>query len=317
VDVAEDGVLALKAAVEHLRKFCDDHGCLAELCIYDGGCAPSAPVAHAEHVCEYLFGRGDLTGARGFGMTRAGGADARGYAGLVKELDDAVPKRGELLRKWIRGETDRAAPLLPLELLGEATRGRPLDVLVGGPFTAFDALMNLDEEWAASVRSVHAMAGAWDCSTANLFKNQFNCGADLKAAARVLGPASKLQCPVVLYTTEYCKRAMVLTPAEVRAAASPAAADLYDLWHELTGRRGSVTVFDISPLLGARSRTSPIAPTTPIKCVLGDDDVFRLERVESSSISATIKDFDDAAEKAGKAGLLDVMRELANAAASI
>ena len=179
-------------------------------------------------------------------MTRAGGADARGYAGLVKELDDAAPKRGETLRKWIRGETDRAAPLLPLELLGEATRGRPLDVLVGGPFTAFDALMNLDEEWAASVRSVHAMAGAWDCSTArcgalflgarraadercpfgkpasarveegppqnmpstrveravlkarrfstqaNLFKNQFNCGADLKAAARVLGPASKL-----------------------------------------------------------------------------------------------------------------------------
>ena len=38
---------------------------------------------------------------------------------------------------------------------------------------------------------------------------------------------------------------------EVAAAASPRLAALYRLWDALTGNRGSVTILDVAPLLGA------------------------------------------------------------------
>ena len=59
VDVESDSVLALRATAAHLKSVAASQGC-SELRIYDGGVAPDAPVAHAEHVHEFLFGRSDL-----------------------------------------------------------------------------------------------------------------------------------------------------------------------------------------------------------------------------------------------------------------
>ena len=306
VDDAGDSALALRSAAAHLRRFARAHGC-GPLRLYDGGSAPAAPVAHAEHVAEYLFGRADLAG----GAVGAAVATAD-YRGLLAELDGSADRRGALAA-WLAADADDGA-LEPLANVAEATRGAAsVDVLVGGPMTALNALATSDPDFAGKIAHVRAMAAAWDCSTANLFANQFNCAADLGAAAAALGPGGPLgAAPVTLYTTEFCKGALSLSPAEVRARAAPPVAALYDLWHDLTGGRGAVTLFDVAPLLDLVA--PPLAPTVPVACALRSDGVFAITEVAESRVRATrrVLSAEDAAAAKGK--LLDLLANAALAA---
>ena len=103
------------------------------------------------------------------------------------------------------------------------------------------------------------MACAWD-SRNNLFANQFNVGADLAAATFILGKDSELTCTRTLYTTDFCKAVLTIENGGGRGGPSPRLAALYRLWDALTGNRGSVTIFDVAPLLGALADDEPVPP---------------------------------------------------------
>ena len=306
VDNERDSELALGAAAAHLAEFAKAHG--VELELYDGGIAPHAPVAHAEHVHDFLFARQDLAFLVGDvpgGTTIA----KKTYDKLLKAVNAAgVVERGRrsAVRDWlIRSQ----GALKPLASLGAATRGSPVEVLVGGPMTGLFSLAKSDADFASRVARVRAMAGAWDSSTANLFANQFNVAADLAAAAALLGPAADSplgDAPITLYTTEFCKAALSLSPADVRAHATQHVADLYDLWHELTGARGAVTIFDVSSLLDAIA-DRPLAATVPVTCALRSDGVFALAEAPASRIRATTKVLADDDRRYANAQLLALL----------
>ena len=141
VDVPAHAALALAAGAAHLRRFAARHG-VTTLRLYDGGVAPTAPLAHAAHVREWLFGRADLvtqtvanaTSSASARASRASfdGGSSRGravrpseYAGLVAELDASL-ERGALAQRWIGSDPD-CAPLLPLSELATHLAGASRD----------------------------------------------------------------------------------------------------------------------------------------------------------------------------------------------
>ena len=132
VDVESDAVLALRATAAHLKSVAASQGC-SELKIYDGGVAPDAPVAHAEHVHEFLFGRSDL------GASDQGVLTIDSYRKIVADLD-AKDDRGPALRTLLASRLD---DLLPLSQLVEDLDGK-VECLVGGPFTALAELCDDD-----------------------------------------------------------------------------------------------------------------------------------------------------------------------------
>ena len=296
VDVAGDSVLALRATAAHLRSVAASQGC-SDLKIYDGGVAPDAPVAHAEHVHEFLFGRSDL------GESDQGVLTIEAYRKVVADLD-AEADRGPALRALLEARVD---DLLPLSSLVEDLDGK-VECLVGGPFTALAELCD-DDAFRDKVLNVRAMACAWD-SRNNLFANQFNVGADLEAATFVLGKGSELTCTRTLYTTDFCKAVLTISMEEVAAAASPRLAALYRLWDALTGNRGSVTIFDVAPLLGALADDGHMSLLVPAECSL-EDGVFRLEEsIGRCGVWATAR-----AAGSVRAALLDMLRRCAAVAA--
>ena len=318
VDGPEDGRSALRASAAHLRRFARSQG-IVDLRLYDGGVAATALVAHAEHVHEYLFGRPDLAARCGADRASASGGECvtpAGYAALVAALDAKGRARARTVREWLA--TDGDGSLAPLGALAAACSGRRVEALVGGPLTALAAVAKAFPAFAASVERVRAMACAWDVGAANLFANQFNVGADLWAAVKILTEASPLGCGVSLYTTEFCKAALALTPAEIRSHAAPEIADLYDLWHALTGGRGTATLFDLAPLLDALD--GPLAPSVAVRCQLGRDGVFRIEPRETaaaaSGIRATAPVTDAATAAKAKAKLLAALGAAKVAAAA-
>ena len=103
-----------------------------------------------------------------------------------------MKKRYSALTKHSSIRSFRTKRQEPLANVAEATRGAAaVDVLVGGPMTALNALATSDPDFAGKIAHVRAMAAAWDCSTANLFANQFNCAADLCVEIK---SSSRLQC---------------------------------------------------------------------------------------------------------------------------
>ena len=296
VDVASDSILALRATAAHLRSVAASQGC-SDLKIYDGGVAPDAPVAHAEHVHEFLFGRSDL------GASDQGVLTIEAYRKVVADLD-AKADRGPALRTLLEARLD---DLLPLSSLVEDLDGK-VECLVGGPFTALAELCD-DDAFRDKVLNVRAMACAWD-SRNNLFANQFNVGADLAAATFILGKDSELTCTRTLYTTDFCKAVLTISMEEVAAAASPRLAALYRLWDALTGNRGSVTIFDVAPLLGALADDEHMSLLVPAECAL-EDGVFRLEEsIGRCGVWATAR-----ADGSVRAALLDMLRRCAATAA--
>ena len=97
-----------------------------------------------------------------------------------------------------------------------------------------------------------------------------------------------------------------------QAHAAPPVAALYDLWHDLTGGRGAVTLFDVAPLLDLVA--PPLAPTVPVACALRSDGVFAITEVAESRVRATrrVLSAEDAAAAKGK--LLDLLANAALAA---
>jgi hypothetical protein len=119
------------------------------------------------------------------------------------------------------------------------------------------------------ISSCHAMMGAWDIgkpNCVNLFKNQFNVGADLCAAEALLStPDEKKDTatlppagfPIYLIPTETCKSApLALTPQKLRQYVPPNVLwgqdvlNLYALWYEVSGKR-PFFIFDFSPVISA------------------------------------------------------------------
>ena len=101
-------------------------------------------------------------------------------------------------------------------------------------------------------------------------------------------------------------------PTSTSTDAAPPVAALYDLWHDLTGGRGAVTLFDVAPLLDLVA--PPLAPTVPVACALRSDGVFAITEVAESRVRATrrVLSAEDAAAAKGK--LLDLLANAALAA---
>ena len=94
------------------------------------------------------------------------------------------------------------------------------------------------------------------------------------------------------------------------AVASPRLAALYRLWDALTGNRGSVTIFDVAPLLGALADDEHMSLLVPAECSL-EDGVFRLEEsIGRCGVWATAR-----AAGSVRAALLDMLRRCAATAA--
>ena len=130
--------------------------------------------------------------------------------------------------------------------------------------------------------------------------------ADLAAATFILGKDSELTCTRTLYTTDFCKAVLTISMDEVAAAASPRLAALYRLWDALTGNRGSVTIFDVAPLLGALADDGHMSLLVPAECSL-NDGVFRLEEsIGRCGVWATAR-----AAGSVRAALLDMLRRCA------
>jgi len=103
---------------------------------------------------------------------------------------------------------------------------------------------------------------------------------------------------------------LTLPIEEVAAAASPRLAALYRLWDALTGNRGSVTIFDVAPLLGALADDENMSLLVPAECSLADG-VFRLEEsIGRCGVWATAR-----ADGSVRAALLDMLRRCAATAA--
>ncbi|KAJ1449994.1 hypothetical protein M885DRAFT_533662 [Pelagophyceae sp. CCMP2097] len=311
--------LVLRAYAAFLTDLAAMHG-IYGLRLYDGGAAPVAPVAHAEHVQEWLFGRPDLGEPedeaddcaciavdpvshvsdwlsgdwRLFGAAAATPSAAPPHnivdfqqytqllARLNREPDGAA--RAKTARRWIESG-GRRTELLPLQALGDALENEPWCAFVGGPLTALRALLKQSEA-RRTLTSVRAMFASWDCSTANLFSNQFNVACDVAAAQALLskGP-EQLKCPVRLFTTEFCKEALTLSPAQIARACSPQIDRLYRLWDCVTGNRHALVLFDVSVALDAAA--PGLVQTEAVECSLCDDGVFRLSLCRESNIVAT------------------------------
>jgi hypothetical protein len=147
---------------------------------------------------------------------------------------------------------------------------RNLCMVVGGPFTGLhQSLLVGGSAFTDKISSCHAMMGAWDIgkpNCVNLFKNQFNVGADLRAAEAMLSTpveerdtatAPPWGFPMYLVPTETCKSAtLALTPEKLRQYIprnvlwGQDVLNLYTLWYEVSGKR-PFFIFDFSPVISA------------------------------------------------------------------
>ena len=146
------------------------------------------------------------------------------------------------------------------------------------------------------------MACAWD-SRNNLFANQFNVGADLAAATFILG---KVRAHVHEHATRRTSARRCTSRGgcggRVRAPPSPPGTRLRN--------RGSVTIFDVAPLLGALADDGHMSLLVPAECAL-EDGVFRLEEsIGRCGVWATAR-----AAGSVRAALLDMLRRCAATAA--
>jgi inosine-uridine nucleoside N-ribohydrolase len=163
---------------------------------------------------------------------------------------------------------------------------RNLCVVVGGPFTSLHQALKMGGAALKSkITSCHAMMGAWDIgkpTSVNLFKNQFNVGADLHAAQAMLVTPSEdaLQTmetiapggfPMFLIPTETCKaETLALTPEKLRQYVpdnllwGQDVLNLYSLWYDVSGKR-PFFIFDFAPVISA--------------CIYGSSsDIFKFTR---------------------------------------
>lgn len=269
--------------------FFKEMGCAELPDVYDGGCAPHAPVTHAEHVHDFLFHRTDLAGAK---------RDRKfltfdDYKMLKAELDAAGPERAPKALELLASSPYPKPPILPLsKLVDFLDRSEDtLRFLIGSPLTAArELLKRIAPQTRGRLQSVHAQAAAWNVKASNLFPNQFNVACDRAAADALLtGPAvaddERLTCPVYLVTTEVCKHALALEPETLQAAlGGGAAGELYELWHAVTGCPPKLVVFDVGPML--TSWRDDVVPMVPIECEFDADDVLQLSVVEASNILA-------------------------------
>jgi hypothetical protein len=145
-----------------------------------------------------------------------------------------------------------------------------LCIVVGGPFTGLHKALEVGGVALTSkITSCHAMMGAWDIgkpNSVNLFKNQFNVGADLRAAEAMLaapkdslvqptGPPTGF--PMYLIPTETCKNAtLALTPEKLQQYIPESVLwgqdvlNLYTLWYNVSGKR-PFFIFDFAPVISA------------------------------------------------------------------
>jgi hypothetical protein len=265
--------------------------------LYDGGIAPTAYVSHQMHAREFLFDRADLA------KELLGGEEedyvtgnkykvmsAETYHKILGTLDamGTKEKASYLINKILRKPE---SPFPPIDaFVRNVAEDRNLCVVVGGPFTGLhQALLLGGPALKSKITSCHAMMGAWDIgkpNCVNLFKNQFNVGADLQAAEQMLvtpkeevgkatSPPSGF--PMYLIPTETCKcPSLALTPDKLRQYIpqnllwGQDVLNLYSLWYDVSGKR-PVFIFDFAPVISA--------------CVIGSNsgsggggDIFTFER---------------------------------------
>jgi hypothetical protein len=163
-------------------------------------------------------------------------------------------------------------------------------MVVGGPFTGLhEALQVGGPELKGKITSCHAMMGAWDIgkpSSVNLFKNQFNVGADLHAAEAMLTTPTPTGMrgratnpphgfPIYLIPTETCKcDKLSLTPDKLSLYIPDSllwgqdVLNLYSLWYDVSGKR-PFFIFDFAPVISA--------------CIFGStSDIFKFNRCNAT-----------------------------------
>lgn len=291
VDEPEHSAALMNDFAARLMHFLKEMGCPEGTQLYDGGSAPHAPVTHAEHVHDFLFHRVDLTSSKG----KRAILTFDEYKALKSELDaaGAGPLRAKRALDLIARSPYPVPAIESLDLLVKRLDAgtEKLRFLVGSPLTAVrDTLRRLMPATRERLHSVHAQAAAWNVAASNLFPNQFNVACDKEAASVLLTGATddneeRLRCDVFLVTTELCKTALAVEPAELQAAlGSKAAQELYELWHAVTGSPKKLVVFDVGPLLSSWHKD--IVPMVPITCRFDDDNVLQLSHAESSNILA-------------------------------
>jgi hypothetical protein len=179
-------------------------------------------------------------------------------------------------------------PFPPIDaFVSNVANDRNLCVVVGGPFTGLhQALLLGGPALKSKITTCHAMMAAWDIgkpNCVNLFKNQFNVGADLHAAEQMLvhpkGQHDMTQppsgFPMYLIPTETCKcPSLALTPDKLRKYIPenlPWGQDvlnLYSLWYDVSGKR-PFFIFDFAPVISA--------------CVQGEaSDIFKYSRCNAT-----------------------------------
>jgi len=256
---------------------------------YHGGIAETNLVSHEMHCRDFLFDRADLASKGVEGQI----VDSGEYWNIVSSLNrlDPEERAGKLMTEILR---QPEKPLQSLDTL--ATEMKEFDnwvLICGGPFTPITALLQAGgQELADKIGAVYAMGGAWDIHKAhnqNFFANQFNFGADLKAAQAVFVQDLKadaipqLKCNKYLIPTETCKHPkLCLTAQDIQRempATHPSLIHYYQLWYDINSKR-PFYLFDFSPVFAAyehiRSK-SEVFEWINCTCKLNDQGTLLLE----------------------------------------
>ncbi len=155
------------------------------------------------------------------------------------------------------------------------------------------------------------MMGAWDIgkpNSVNLFKNQFNVGADLQAAVSMLctppeqvaaGEKPPSGFPMYLIPTETCKnKQLSLTPDKLKQYIpdnllwGQDVLNLYTLWHDVSGKR-PFFIFDFAPVISASGSAPEIFKFKRCTAKLDDKDQLLLTEDDAGGLQCAERTLSD------------------------
>jgi len=165
--------------------------------------------------------------------------------------------------------------------------GQCIQFLVGGPLTALDKLMEIGgRKLVGKICDMTMMMGAWSNNkpgSFNLFKNQFNIGADSAAAQSVLIKRASMYKDAIirLVPTETCKNALLkFNPDSLRkqwgvdekdmSVEARAILGMYTLWWAIGGKR-DMFCFDVNTNVAAVATGRALLEWKPAKAEVDPD----------------------------------------------
>ena len=192
---------------------------------------------------------------------------------------------GPVARRSYARSVLRTYDAATLRDLSDALSSRPrtrVRFLVGGPLTAVEEMLKIGGKALSSrLKDVTMMMGAWTNNkpgSFNLFKNQFNVGADTEAAQAVL--TRRLPCGVAyLVPTETCKHPSLkfnpetletLLPVTGRSPEGNAIIAMYRLWWAIGGKR-DMFCFDVNANIAATAAGRSLLKWKFAKAVVDPD----------------------------------------------